>query len=42
MIILDVVLASEPDGIEVCRRLREWSKIPIIILSVHNDDKELS
>lgn len=39
MLILDISLGSEPDGIEVCRRLREWSKTPIIILSVHGEDK---
>ncbi|QPC83375.1 response regulator transcription factor [Phototrophicus methaneseepsis] len=39
MIILDISLGSEPDGIEVCRQLREWSKVPIIMLSVHNEDK---
>lgn len=39
MIILDISLGSEPDGIEVCHRLREWSKIPIIILSVHDEER---
>ncbi len=39
VIILDISLNSEPDGIEVCRRLREWSKTPIIMLSVHNEEK---
>lgn len=39
MIILDISLGSGPDGIEVCRRLREWSKTPIIMLSVHGEDK---
>ncbi len=39
MIILDISLGSEPDGIEVCRRLREWSKIPVIMLSVHSEEK---
>lgn len=39
VIILDISLGSEPDGIEVCRRLREWSKIPIIMLSVHDEEK---
>jgi two-component system KDP operon response regulator KdpE len=39
MIILDISLESEPDGIEVCRRLREWSKTPVIMLSVHDDEK---
>ena len=39
MIILDISLGSEPDGIEVCRRIREWSKTPVIMLSVHGEDK---
>jgi two-component system KDP operon response regulator KdpE len=39
MLILDISLGSEPDGTEVCRRLREWSKIPVIILSVHSEEK---
>jgi two-component system KDP operon response regulator KdpE len=39
LLILDISLGSEPDGIEVCRQLREWSKIPIIVLSVHGEDK---
>ncbi len=39
IIILDISLGSEPDGIDVCRRLREWSKIPVIMLSVRNEEK---
>ena len=39
MVILDISLGSEPDGIEVCRRMREWSKTPMIMLSVHGEDK---
>ncbi len=39
LIILDISLGSEPDGVEVCRRAREWTNIPIIILSVVNDEK---
>ncbi len=39
MLVLDISLGSEPDGIEVCRRLREWTKTPIIVLSVHGEDK---
>ena len=39
LIILDISLGSEPDGLEVCRRLREWSKLPIIMLSVHNEEQ---
>jgi two-component system KDP operon response regulator KdpE len=38
MIILDIALGSEPDGIEVCRHLREWTATPIIVLSVHGED----
>ena len=32
LVILDIMLPNI-DGFEVCRRLREWSQIPIIILS---------
>lgn len=39
MIILDISLGTEPDGIEVCRRLREWAKTPIIMLSVRNEER---
>ena len=40
IILLDINLQTHPDGVEVCRRLREWSKIPIIMLTVR-DDKEM-
>ena len=39
VIILDITLGSEPDGLEVCRSLREWNKAPIIMLSVRADEK---
>lgn len=39
LVILDISLDSEPDGIEVCRRIREWSQVPIIMLSVHEREK---
>ncbi len=40
VLILDLGL-PDLDGIEVTRKLREWSRLPIIILSVreHEDDK---
>jgi two-component system KDP operon response regulator KdpE len=38
-VILDISLGSEPDGLEVCRRLREWSNVPVIMLSVHGEEK---
>jgi len=28
----------ELDGLEVCRRVRAWSDVPIIVLSVRDDD----
>ena len=38
LVILDLGLPGL-DGIEVCRRLREWSAIPVIVLSAHGDDE---
>jgi two-component system KDP operon response regulator KdpE len=37
-VVLDVNLGDGPDGLEVCRRLREWSAVPIIMLSVRGDE----
>jgi two-component system, OmpR family, KDP operon response regulator KdpE len=39
VIILDLGL-PDLDGVEVTRRLREWSKTPIIILSVREGEKD--
>lgn len=39
LIILDLSL-PDMDGIEVCKVIREWSKVPIIILSVRDREKE--
>jgi len=36
LVILDIML-PKIDGFEVCRRLREWSQIPIIMLSAKGD-----
>ena len=39
--IVDLVL-PDGDGIELCRRLREWSEMPIIVLSaVHEEEKKI-
>jgi two-component system, OmpR family, KDP operon response regulator KdpE len=35
--IVDLVL-PDMDGVEVCRRLREWSQMPIIVLSAVGDE----
>jgi two-component system, OmpR family, KDP operon response regulator KdpE len=37
--IIDVVL-PDGDGIEVCKSLREWSRMPIIMLSAIGDEEE--
>jgi two-component system KDP operon response regulator KdpE len=37
--ILDLVL-PDGDGIEVCKALREWSRMPIILLSAVGDEEE--
>ena len=40
LVILDIMM-PKMDGFEVCRRLREWSQVPIIMLSArgHEQDK---
>ena len=38
LVVLDINLGREPDGLAVCRRLREWSRVPIIMLSVRDDE----
>ena len=39
VIVLDVNM-PRMDGIEACRRLREWADMPIIILSIRGDEKD--
>ena len=36
--IIDLVL-PDVDGVEVCRRLREWSELPIIVLSAVGEEE---
>lgn len=38
LVVLDINLGSEPDGLQVCRRVREWSRVPIIVLSARGDE----
>jgi two-component system KDP operon response regulator KdpE len=38
VVILDLGL-PDLDGIEVCRKLRDWSQIPIIVLSAEGNDQ---
>jgi two-component system, OmpR family, KDP operon response regulator KdpE len=37
--IIDLVLPDK-DGVEVCTRLREWSQMPILVLSAVGDEQE--
>jgi two-component system KDP operon response regulator KdpE len=37
--IIDLVLPDK-DGVEVCRRLREWSQMPVLVLSAIGDEEE--
>jgi two-component system KDP operon response regulator KdpE len=37
LVILDLVL-PDIDGVEVCRRLRAWSRLPVLVLSAHGDE----
>ncbi|HEY3109096.1 MAG TPA: response regulator transcription factor [Chloroflexota bacterium] len=37
LIVLDLAL-PDLDGVDVCRRVREWSRVPVIVLSAAGDD----
>jgi len=39
LMILDLMM-PKVDGVEVCRRIREWSSVPIIVLSARGDEKD--
>ncbi len=39
LVVLDIMM-PKMDGFEVCRRLREWSQIPIIMLSARGDEND--
>jgi two-component system, OmpR family, KDP operon response regulator KdpE len=39
LMVLDITM-PKMDGFEVCRRVREWSQVPIIMLSALNDESD--
>lgn len=39
LIILDLTL-PDMDGIQVCEQIREWSRVPIIVLSVRESERD--
>jgi two-component system KDP operon response regulator KdpE len=39
VIILDLTL-PDIDGIQVCEQIREWSRVPIIVLSVRDNERD--
>ena len=39
LVVLDLNL-PKLDGLEVCRRIREWSAVPILVLSVREDESD--
>jgi len=39
LVVLDLNL-PDIDGVEVCRRIRSWSSVPIVVLSVREDESD--
>ena len=40
LILLDLWLPGEIDGLDVCRRVRQWTQTPIIVLSARKEEKQ--
>ncbi|HEX9116389.1 MAG TPA: response regulator transcription factor [Anaerolineae bacterium] len=41
LVLLDVLLPGGPDGYEVCRRIREFSDVPVIMLTAKATESEV-
>ena len=41
LILLDILLGAGPDGYEVCQRIREFSDVPIIMLTAKAQESDL-
>ncbi|HSR32086.1 MAG TPA: response regulator transcription factor [Anaerolineae bacterium] len=41
LILLDILLPSGPDGYEVCRRIREFSEVPVIMLTAKAQEADM-
>jgi two-component system KDP operon response regulator KdpE len=40
LILLDLWLPGETDGMSVCAQVRQWSQVPIIVVSARTDEKQ--
>jgi two-component system KDP operon response regulator KdpE len=41
LVLLDILLPQGPDGYEVCRRLREFSSVPVVMLTAKVQEADL-
>jgi len=41
LVLLDIRLPGGPDGYEVCRRIREFSKVPVIMLTARAQEADM-
>lgn len=41
LVLLDILLGEGPDGYEVCRRIREFSDVPVIMLTAKAQDSDI-
>jgi two-component system KDP operon response regulator KdpE len=41
LVLLDILLPDSPDGYEICRRLREFSDVPVIMLTAKAQESDM-